>query len=220
MSAVAVAPRQRAGKIALMPESSDEAKLHIWGIIQKAQTGDQNAIADLYRRYADVVLKFVYFRVGSQQLAEDIAQDAWCRALKRLGTYEFQNKDLGAWLVTIARNLVADHFKGGRYRYEVTIGDVRDADRTDDRDLARPEATAIRGITDAALAEVIANAMKRITAEQRECLRLRFFERLSCEETALKLGLKVGATKALQYRAVRALARHLPPDARESLVRA
>ena len=36
-----------------------------------------------------------------------------------MSTFRWQGKDFGAWLVTIARNLVADHFKSGRYRLEI-----------------------------------------------------------------------------------------------------
>jgi RNA polymerase sigma-70 factor (ECF subfamily) len=77
------------------------------------------------------VFRFVYFRVGNRQLAEDLTSDTFLRALKRIGSFTWQGRDLGAWLVTIARNLVADHFKSGRYRLEVTTGDVLDADRED-----------------------------------------------------------------------------------------
>jgi RNA polymerase sigma-70 factor (ECF subfamily) len=53
-------------------------------------------------------------------------------------------------------------------------------------------------------------ALKSLGAEQQECLVLRFLQGLSLAETALAMGKKEGAIKALQYRAVRSLARELP----------
>src|SRR4029450_9068296 len=76
---------------------------------------------------------------GNRQLAEDLTADTFLRALKRIGSFTWQGRDPGAWLVTIARNLVADHFKSGRYRLEVTTGDVLDADREDRGPEGSPE---------------------------------------------------------------------------------
>jgi RNA polymerase sigma-70 factor (ECF subfamily) len=96
-------------------------------LVERAQAGEAEAFGLLYDRYFDTVFRFVYFRVGNRQLAEDLTSDTFLRALKRIGSFTWQGRDLGAWLVTIARNLVADHFKSGRYRLEITTGDVLDA---------------------------------------------------------------------------------------------
>ena len=62
---------------------------------------------------------------------EDWADDngTFVRALRRIDSLSFQGRDVGAWLVTIARNIVRDHVKSSRYRLEVTTADMRDADR-------------------------------------------------------------------------------------------
>ena len=101
----------------------------MWALVERAQAGDAEAFGLIYDRYVDTVFRFIYFRVGNRPLAEDLTSDTFLRALKRIGSFTWQGRDLGAWLVTIARNLVADHFKSGRYRLEVTTGDVLDADR-------------------------------------------------------------------------------------------
>ena len=56
------------------------------------------------------------------------------------------------------------------------------------------------------------SAVKKLNPEQQECIVLRFLQGLSVNETALAMGKNDGAIKALQYRAVRALARLLPED--------
>jgi RNA polymerase sigma-70 factor (ECF subfamily) len=53
-------------------------------------------------------------------------------------------------------------------------------------------------------------AVKQLNAEQQECVVLRFLQGLSVSETAAIMGKNDGAIKALQYRAVRTLARLLP----------
>jgi RNA polymerase sigma-70 factor (ECF subfamily) len=187
------------------PDPSDAAA-EVWALVERAQGGDAGAFGLIYDRYVDTVFRFIYFRVGNRQLAEDLTSDTFLRALKRISSFTWQGRDLGAWLVTIARNLVADHFKSGRYRLEVTTGDVLDADREDRGPEGSPEAAVVDHITNVALL----TAVKQLNPEQQECIVLRFLQGFSVAETAQAMGKNEGAIKALQYRAVRALARLLP----------
>ncbi|OLB74400.1 MAG: RNA polymerase subunit sigma-24 [Actinobacteria bacterium 13_2_20CM_2_71_6] len=187
------------------PDPGDAAA-EVWALVERAQAGESEAFGLIYDRYVDTVFRFIYFRVGNRQLAEDLTSDTFLRALKRIGSFTWQGRDLGAWLVTIARNLVADHFKSGRYRLEVTTGDVLDADREDRGPEGSPEAAVVDHITNVALL----GAVKQLNPEQQECIVLRFLQGFSVAETAQAMGKNEGAIKALQYRAVRALARLLP----------
>jgi RNA polymerase sigma-70 factor (ECF subfamily) len=184
----------------------DDAAAEVWALVERAQAGDAEAFGLIYDRYLDTVFRFIYFRVGSRPLAEDLTADTFLRALKRIGSFTWQGRDLGAWLVTIARNLVADHFKSGRYRLEVTTGDVLDADQADRGPEGSPEAAVVDHITNVALLA----AVKQLNPEQQECIVLRFLHGFSVAETAQTMGKNEGAIKALQYRAVRALHRLLP----------
>ena len=187
------------------PDRGDPAA-EVWALVERAQAGESEAFGLIYDRYVDTVFRFVYFRVGNRQLAEDLTSDTFLRALKRIGSFTWQGRDLGAWLVTIARNLVADHFKSGRYRLEVTTGDVLDADREDRGPEGSPESAVVDHITNVALL----TAVKQLNPEQQECIVLRFLQGFSVAETAQTMGKNEGAIKALQYRAVRALNRLLP----------
>jgi RNA polymerase sigma-70 factor (ECF subfamily) len=160
----------------------------------------------LYAEHAQPLLAFLVYRVGSRALAEDLTSETFLRALRRIGTFTWQGRDFGAWLVTIARNLVADHFKSGRYRLEVTTGDVLDAEREDRGPEGSPESAVVDHITNVELLK----AVKQLNPEQQECIVLRFLQGFSVAETAQAMGKNEGAIKALQYRAVRALARLLP----------
>jgi len=184
----------------------DDAAAEVWALVERAQAGDAEAFGRIYDRYLDTVFRFIYFRVGSRPLAEDLTADTFLRALKRIGSFTWQGRDLGAWLVTIARNLVADHFKSGRYRLEVTTGDVLDADTADRGPEGSPELAVVDHITNMALL----TAVRQLNPEQQECIVLRFLQGFSVAETAQAMGKNEGAIKALQYRAVRALHRLLP----------
>ncbi|TWH74442.1 RNA polymerase sigma-70 factor (ECF subfamily) [Modestobacter roseus] len=153
-----------------------------------------------------MVYRFLLLRVGDRATAEDFTSETFVRALRRIDSLTFQGRDVGAWLVTIARNIVLDHVKSSRHRLEVTTADMRTADRA----TGSPEDTVVQRLTDA---ELVA-CMQQLSADQRECLELRFLQDLSVAETAAAMGRKDGAIKALQHRAVRRLAALVPPGLR------
>jgi RNA polymerase sigma-70 factor (ECF subfamily) len=178
----------------------------VMDIVRRAQSGDSEAFGELYDRYLDVVYRYVHYRVSSTALAEDLTSETFLRALRRITSYTWQGRDFGAWLVTIARNLIADHYKSGRYRMEVATSDLVEAgvDRTEEG----PEGEVLAGLTNAALLD----AVKQLNSEQQECIALRFLQGMSVAETAKIMGKNDGAIKALQYRAVKSLSRLLPED--------
>ena len=184
-------------------ESTPEGAV-VMDLVARAQAGDGDAFGALYDRYVDLVYRYVYYRVGSQSLAEDLVSETFLRALRRITSFSWQGRDFAAWLVTIARNLIADHFKSGRYRLEVATADMLEADRTTEG----PEGEVLDHLTNTTLLE----AVKKLNSEQQECVVLRFLQGLSVTETALAMGKTEGAIKALQYRAVRTLGRLLPKE--------
>ncbi len=176
-------------------------------LVARAQSGEAEAFGLLYDRYVDLVYRYIYYRVGSPTLAEDLVSETFLRALRRIDSFTWQGRDFAAWLVTIARNLIADHFKSGRYRLEITTEDILESGPAQTTD--GPESAVLDSMTN----ETLLAAVKQLNPEQQECIVLRFLQGLSVSETALAMGKNDGAIKALQYRAVRALARLLPEDA-------
>ncbi|WP_184575360.1 ECF subfamily RNA polymerase sigma factor, BldN family [Streptomyces zagrosensis] len=186
--------------------SADSDSHRMMELVERAQSGEAEAFGRLYDQYSDTVYRYIYYRVGGRATAEDLTSETFLRALRRIGTFTWQGRDFGAWLVTIARNLVADHFKSSRFRLEVTTGEMLDAN-----EVARsPEDSVLESLSNAALLQ----AVRRLNPQQQECVTLRFLQGLSVAETARVMGKNEGAIKTLQYRAVRTLARLLPDDAR------
>ena len=194
-------PGRPADDLSVEPDEPGAGQPDTHDLVRLAQQGDPEAFGLLYDRYVDLVHRYVYYRVGSQALAEDLTSETFLRALRRIGSYTWQGVDIGAWFVTIARNLVADHYKSGRYRLEVQVHEVRD-----DRSFDGPEDEVLDSLDHRVLLE----AVTKLGAEQQECIVLRFLQGLSVSETALVMGKNDGAVKALQYRAVRSLSRLLP----------
>jgi RNA polymerase sigma-70 factor, ECF subfamily len=189
-------------------DADDPDQARMAALVTLAQQGDGEAFGAIYDRYVEPVYRYLYYRVGSHPLAEDLTSETFLRALRRIDSFSWQGKDIGAWFMTIARNLVTDHVKSSRYRLEVSTGDILDADRAD---------ADGRGTEDAVLdhlrnTELLA-AVKTLRPDQQECIVLRFLQGLSVAETARVMGRSDGAIKQLQLRAVRALAAIVPDPA-------
>jgi RNA polymerase sigma-70 factor, ECF subfamily len=170
------------------------------GLVERAQTGDGEAFAQLYDRYVDLVYGYIQNRVRNSHLAEDLTSDVFVRALRNLPKFKWQGVDIGAWLLTIARNRITDHFKSARVRLERTTEEFYDEPRNSAVD--GPEAVAMARD----LAANLTRALELLKGDHREVVQLRFVQGLSVAETALAMERSDGAVKALQYRALRALA--------------
>jgi RNA polymerase sigma-70 factor (ECF subfamily) len=177
---------------------------HARQLVARHQAGDPHAYADIYRRYHREIYHFIYRKVGDRQLAEDLTHDTFVRGLGSIGRWKWQGKDVRAWLTTIARNLVIDHFKGAYNRYEITTGDLLGDEQIDHGEEGSPETAVLEHLRNLALL----GALRHLTDDQRTCIINRFIEGLSVPETAAAMDRHENAVKALQWRAVGALARH------------
>ncbi|MFD8497130.1 sigma-70 family RNA polymerase sigma factor [Amycolatopsis sp. NPDC059657] len=183
------------------------AKTEAWELVTAAQKGDSGAFGLLYDRYVDVVYRYVLFRLGDRDLAEDVTSETFLRALRRITSVSYQGRDVGAWFVTIARNLILDHVKSSRFRLEVVTDEVTEPTV---QGQPGPEQEAITRATRTELLKCVAE----LGDDQRECIILRFMQGLSVAETAQIMRRNEGAIKALQHRAVRRLAQLLPTGIR------
>jgi RNA polymerase sigma-70 factor (ECF subfamily) len=197
------------GDAELATSSAEDAAVatRLIALVELARSGDKEAFGQLYDHYQPSVYRFLYYRVGSMTLAEDLTAETFFRALRSMHSFRWQGKDFGAWLMTIARNLTADHFKAGRTRLEQTTEDMQTLDSTSEG----PEIEVLSSLTN----EALLRALGELPTEQRECLIMRFLQGLSIAETAEILGRSSGAVKQLQLRGVRNLAKLIPAGERE-----
>ena len=169
-------------------------------LLQRAQQGDADAFAQLYRENVQPIFRYIYHRVNDVQLAEDITSAVFTRALQALHSYTDQGKPFIAWLYRIAHARVVDHYRRvGRRPVEsdVEAEPIPVAQDMDERLLRRQAAAVLR--------ETIA----QLTDDQQHVIILRFIEGYNLEDTAAMMGKNANAIKALQHRALRSLARRL-----------
>jgi RNA polymerase sigma-70 factor, ECF subfamily len=205
--AVTTAPHDRRPDEPVTATASTEPSDHpdengAWALVKASQSGDMLAFGQLFDRYYDVVFRYVLFRMGDRTLAEDITQETFVRALRRITSVSYQGRDIGAWFVTIARNLIFDHVKSSRYRLEQTTSEIVELSPS----TGGPEQRVLDGATN----DELLRCVRKLNPDQQECIQLRFLQGLSVAETAGIMDRNEGAVKALQHRAVRRLAQLLP----------
>lgn len=169
--------------------------------VERACQGDGVAIGVLYRRYAPAVFRYLFYRLGDPQMAEDLTSEVFVRALEALPRYRRRGLPFSAWLYRIAGARVADYFRQRRRRPTVALHSERGA-RSEP-----PEEEVLARMT----AEELQRALVRLTDLQQQVIVLRFVEGLSHSEVAAIVGKSEEAVRVLQFRALRALRRLLEP---------
>ncbi|WP_430787095.1 RNA polymerase sigma factor [Actinoplanes sp. G11-F43] len=144
-------------------------------MVHRFRTGDQDAFAVLYRRYQPRVLAFIRRRVRDAHLAEDLTSDTFVKAVTALPRLQVCGDDLGGWFTTIARHVVADHFRAADARPVVSLLPDRDfgvveetsaEDAAVQRDQWRRLLAAIQGLTPRQRSVVVHRLLLEHTSEQ------------------------------------------------------
>ncbi|MFL5805631.1 MAG: sigma-70 family RNA polymerase sigma factor [Roseiflexaceae bacterium] len=167
-------------------------------LVIRAKAGDQSAFTAIYERYSAAIYRYIYFRVGEAELAEDLQAEVFLRMLEGMDRYEDRGWPISAWLYRIAHDRTVDTMRRWRNRQHVPLeawsGTCDGPDSTVDMRLDHEELNRV---------------LNDLTDEQRQVIRLRFMADMSVQEVAQKLGRTEGSVKALQHRGIQSLARRL-----------
>lgn len=172
-------------------------------LIEKAKAYDEEALSELYRRHADSIFRYVYYRVGDQTVAEDMVAEVFLRALEGLPSYQDTGRPFEAWLYRIAQARVVDHYRQQNKRRDAPLDERLVAgEETDPHQIAAHLEDAQRAW----------EALDHLTEDQQQVISLRFIAGYTTPDVARMLGKTEGAVKALQHRALASLRRLLEGD--------
>lgn len=171
--------------------------------VDRARTGDQQALADIYDWYMPRVYRYTLTRIGNQHEAEDLTEEVFLKLLSAIPDFKWRDVPFSAWVFRIAHNCVVTHFRKTSQRGGPTT--EIPLDMIDGRhDIAY-------AIEEQITMEEVRQAAAQLPEAQREVIALRFAVGLSIADTAKALGKREGNVKALQHKAVAKLQKMLVP---------
>lgn len=157
----------------------------------------QDAFGVLYERYVEKIYKYIYYRTGNHQDAEDLASAVFHRAMGHIETYTERGVPFQAWLYRIAHNLVANWHRDRGRRKIIPLDEFANAGLHFDAPDSATEDKEER--------QQLLDAINRLPEERQQLLYLKFVSGLSNAEVGDVLDRTEGAIKSLYHRTLIAL---------------
>ena len=174
-------------------------------LIAAVRRGNDHAFEQLYRRYSASIARFVGSRVRDRGRAEDLVQEIFLSALRRLratdATITFR-----PWIFEIAKNAAIDHYRRASRSEEVSIH-ADDALRPMDqlRLVGRPHMRPENAVLNKEQFDQLRDAFAELSTNHHRVLVLREFEGLSYREIAQEMDMTRPAVESALFRARRRL---------------
>lgn len=163
-------------------------------IFEKAKNGDRQAFALIYDEYSGRIYKFIYFRVGHKEVAEDVLSDTFVKAWQKLSQIN-STKALLGWLYQVAKNNVIDYYRVRKTN--VPLDEVLEIIEDSVNPVDETELSLNQ--------KRILEALNQLSDEQQRVIKYKFFEDLTNKEIAALMNKKAGAIRVLQHRAINKL---------------
>ncbi|MBM3307947.1 MAG: sigma-70 family RNA polymerase sigma factor [Candidatus Eisenbacteria bacterium] len=167
------------------------------GLVRRLKAGDERAFEELVAAYRERVYRVAWRVVRDDEIAEDVAQEAFIRVFRHVGRFQ-ERSSLYTWIYRITVNIALNRLRRDRFRHMVPMGELQWEDRRADAD---PSYAAMSS----ELAGRVDSAVRSLPDKQRAVFTLRFFEGLSHKEIAEVVGCSEGTSKANYFHAVRKL---------------
>src|SRR5947209_5093501 len=177
------------------PTASDPHEAEAF--VERLRELEQAAWADLFDSHHTQIWRYAYARTGDRDAADDVASQTFSEALTAISRYRYSGKPIVAWLYRIARNIAGKR--------------TRELRRTLPAEQSELTAASPEHSLDAL---VLADAVRRLTGDQRDVVALRFVAGYSTSEIAAMMGKRETAVYSLEARAIAALRRQLAEDSR------
>ncbi len=169
-------------------------------LVRRVLAGDEEAFADLVRRWEPKLRAYVGQIVKTPEEARDLVQEAFLRAWSNLDQYNPTFR-FSTWLFRIAHNVAIDQLR--RRRQPLVSLEVGEDDEGSALvlDPADPRRGPLADLANRELAEALAREIHNLPAAYRELVTLRHFVGLAYHEIAELKGLPLGTVKNKLFRA-------------------
>ena len=161
---------------------------------------DSEMLRQFYRRYASEIYLYLYSLCKSRELAEDLMQEVFLKALLSLSD---GHANIRAWLYKVARNTCLNELRKRNRETEL------------DETLAVSDEAILGTVIQNEQKKALYQAMMKLPDRQREILELFYFSEMSVKEIAAVLSLTAENVRVLAYRAKKQLRNEMEGDGYE-----
>jgi RNA polymerase sigma-70 factor, ECF subfamily len=173
-------------------------------VVLMARAGREAAYRELIRRYERPIFALLFRMVRDRELAEDLSQETFIKALNAIESYRPEFK-FSSWIFKIANNAAIDHLR----RRELDTLSLDGSPHAETPEAMQATALQIGARQESPLDTVEAKelggaieiAIGRLRPEYRSCILLRHVEGRAYEEIAEMLDLPLGTVKTYIHRA-------------------
>lgn len=161
---------------------------------EKAQKQDREAFGLIYDHFSNKLYKFIFFRVGHKELAEDILADTFVKAWTKID-HVASSKAFAGWLYQIAKNNIIDYYRVKKVTVNLdeVVEFLEDASSpVDDANLMIEH-------------RVVMDLINHLPTDQQQVIKYKFFEELENIEIAQIMGKSEGSIRVIQHRAINKL---------------
>jgi RNA polymerase sigma-70 factor (ECF subfamily) len=158
-------------------------------LVKLYANGNNEAFDALLERHQSRLLSMIMQQVGNRQIAEDIFQETFVKAIitLRQGNYTESGK-FAAWLSRIARNLIIDHFRQEKSEASISTDDA-DLDILNRKELS--DLTIEDDMIELQIREDVRRIIRQLPDVQRQVLIMRYYRNLSFKEIAEKTNVSI-----------------------------
>ena len=150
---------------------------------------DERLLAELYDKYRDEILLYVFSLCHSMEAAEDITQEVFYKAILSLSS---SHSNFRAWLYTVARNLTYNHIR--KSKNKATVVEKLKHGKFQEEDISE------RVVMNEQYHELY-DAIGKLNDSYREILIMQYFSDMQLKEVAVVLGITYGNARILAHRA-------------------
>ena len=161
-------------------------------LVKDYSNGNNEAFDILLARHKQSVFNYIYFTVRNYELAEDIFQDTFIKAIMTIkqGRYTETGK-FRAWISRIAHNLIIDHFRQAKNENTVSSNN-NNVDLLNDSSLC--EGTIEDTLVKDQITDDVRKLIAHLPESQREVLEMRYYQDLSFKEIAELTGVSINTS--------------------------
>ncbi|MEL7590971.1 MAG: sigma-70 family RNA polymerase sigma factor [Anaerolineaceae bacterium] len=162
--------------------------------VKLAVNGDADAFSYIYEKNVTRIYNYIYYRIGSEDDAEDLTARVFHRAFGHIEKYQEKGVPFTAWLYRIAHNLTANWYRDTQRRKEISLEDQLDLPHQGEPPERQVERTQEK--------EILMKAIRRLPPDRQQLILLKYLEDLTNGEIAVIMGRTEGAIKSLYHRSL------------------